>query len=432
MDRRAYRSVPEVGPWCAALGVALTACGDGGPALSRTVLGLGEVPGRLASVSVAVFDEDGLVTSATASPARYEIELGVPAEVPLRFEVIGRTATAAPAAFGGFMPAFVGRVERTIPLASVPVRVGVEARPAGALELLISASNVPDGVIAIDSASGVPGVRFRLSGRPSSRSFAVLGRGRQRVTFQPDDPTRVVEVRGGDDLWVAAELINAADVEIGAPRPRRRLSLVALAADGTVVEPVSGVVDAVTLSVSSTLDGTEEVDLTRVVRLSQTAVGDATIEGLPEAIEGVPTVLAGLTVLGTGRLVVRSDTGEEGGESGASAVTVFNVGAAPGPPAGLALSLADPGALRAGTELEVWTVDAAGRLTEPPPGELSFADSDPWVVLPDGQVVGVAGVEDARVRRRIALTSRPRDGGVVLRARLHTEMGTLSAILGLR
>ena len=413
----------------AAFCLLLAGCGEEPAPIAQTVLGLGAVPARVASLSVSVFDDEGLVVSATVSPPRPALDLGVPAEVPLQFQIVARTATPAPAGFGGGLPAFVAREGRIIPLTRQPVQVALEARPAGGLQLQVRASaDVPPGDLVVRSLDGVPGVSFRIGAAVPRRLSAVLGRGLQELTYEPDTSDTVVPIRRGTGLWVAAETISTATIFLGRTVLAPELVLSVLRADGTPLAPVAGAeaFEALRLDVAWADD--RAGDPARPVTLEVRSTGTAMLEGLPSEILGVPQVLTGLSASGVGRIEIRARADEDLG-----AIAVFNVGGPGEDPAGLALAVANPASLADGSGLEVWTVDAVGRLTTPPTGTLSLAASDPWVVRPDGDVVALSPIAaDARVVLRIALPSRPVDRSAFVQADLASAEGTLSARLGLR
>ena len=411
----------------AALVMTLGGCGADEVMTARAVLGLGTIPARVASLSVQVFDEEGLVVSATVSPARNVLDLGVPAEVPLLFQVIARTATPAPARFGGGLPAFVARAERVIPLTQSPVRVGLEARPAGGLILDVDGS-APDGTLVIRSGIDI-GVRVPWGDQqPSGSVIAVLERGRQQVSYETVDEERGddITVRGGDALWVSPEVVSIAEVRVGDVAPTDALSVEVQSTDGTPIDPVVGPDGPVELTVRLLDDGEEQTDPDRTVDLIVDTTGTAEVSGWPSQVRGLPARLPPVRATGTGRVSVRASTTQ-----GLSSMTVFNVGDPPTAPVALVLDVANPDRLADGTFLEVWTVDEIGRLTPPPAGRLSLAQSDPWLVRPDGDLV-ILTPDDARLSLRIALTSRPLGRNVVARADLFADTGTLSASLGLR
>ena len=408
------------GPLIAAMIVlSVAGCGDGSVGIGRAVLGLGEIPARVTSISIAVFDEQGLVVSTTVTPASSELDLGVPAEVPLLFQVVARTSTAAEFGFSGGLPAFVARTERTIPLTRSQVRVGVEARPAGGLRLDVRRSGTMSaGTLVIQSEVGTIPARYRLDpANLPGRVFAVLDRGRQAVTFEPDDD-QAAFIAGGDAIWVAAETISVAEVELREAPRTRPLTVRAVDPDGIPIgeEGASGPVRLL-------IDGDPAPGL--VVRLAVETTGTAAL-ALPARVMGIPAAVDAVAS-GDGRFVVRATT-----DDGRGGLAVFNGDGPAGPPAQLVLTLARLDGFVAGTDLEVWTVDAAGRLTPPPTGTLSLAQSDPWVFRRDGDQVAVSDTfEDARISRRIVAPSRPAVQPAVVRARLLTATGTLSATLGL-
>ncbi len=404
----------------------LAGCDGTEPSIQTAVLGLGAIPDRVASVSVAVFGPDGLVTSTTVAPPRSEFDLGVPAEVPLLFQVVARTATPAPLGFEGGMPAFVARTERTIPLTSTQVRVGMQARPAGGLVLtILGPSNLPRGSLVVRSDSGVPGVRLRVDPNrlPGLASF-VLGRGVQQVTYELDE-SGSVPVLPGDGIWVAAETISLAEVRLAPPAPPAELSLRFLDADRMPVDPTESVGEGFLLELDQTVDGVSKPDPSLEVRFASSLTGTAVLSGLPTQVTGVPQRLP-VAATGQGRVVVRAEA-----PALVAALAVINVGR-PTAPVGLELALADRDRLAEGTELQIWTVDDLGRLTVPPAGVLNFSSSDPWLAFPDGDEVFVSAMtSDARIARPVALPSRPATASAVLRARLITDTGTLSANVAL-
>ncbi|MEO1337761.1 MAG: hypothetical protein AAFV29_19105, partial [Myxococcota bacterium] len=379
----------------------LAGCGEPAP-ITRTVLALGTAPDRVASLSVSVFGPNGSVASATVAPPLSQIDVGVPAEVPLLFQVVARTSIPAPGGFSAGMPAFVARTQRTIPLASEQIRVGLEAKPAGGLQLFIASDpEVPSGVLIIRPEVGGVGVRFNiLPERGMIMAQAVLRRGRHAILYVPDEPTdRRLLVRNGNGLWVAQEQISAAQVDLGFSSPSRTLQL-SLEDDQGRPLPPDGARASFNASLSLLVDRTPETFPEVDIEFTVETTGTAQLDGLPARARGLPQRWEGLRVSGEGRVVIRARALDS--SIALSALGVINAGAA-GALTNLVLTIEDPENLRDGTVLEVWAVDAQGRLVPLPAGTLNFADSDPWVVRQDGDVVNLEDATMFRVRHPVAL-----------------------------
>ncbi len=409
----------------AGVAALLSACELGGPALETASLelALSDVPPEVASVTVVVRRGDEVVASATVAPQQRAIPLGVPAEVPLDITVLARTDRAGPAGIGR-MPAYAGRLVRSVPLAADITRVAITLRPAGVLTVVVPpAPDVPRTPVVFEPLDGDQrGPRIRLREAGFTQSYVVrAGHYRARFDLDPTDdgPPFALDATGA--VFVAREQETL--FVLAAPEtPELEPESVASVAVGTSADEL--VVDApMAVTVTATaVDGTAAVDPAASARWRALSAPDAgamtTAEGAAEGLlGGLPAALV-LRARAPGRVWLTADVALGDGRA-LSASRVVEVHAAPGAPAGPAAAVvarvADGAARRTGTQLLLELVDARGAYARTSTATLDLSRSDPWVDLGGPPVLRISPRDRGRVVRRISVPSGQRGRSVAIR-----------------
>lgn len=405
------------------------------------------VPEDVASISVWVTDPDRevVVASATVSPPITEVELGVPAEQPLVFTVLGRTDRPGPAGLGGRMPGWVARQTRRIPLGREQAILQITARPAGALTLFSDVDpRIEDRVTLQLEGEGGP-IALRVDPESASPRVLALRTGRYRVTLSEEDRQRYV-LEGGDGLHVARRVESVGRFTLAPAPPAlppeavRRLEVVLEDEEGALIEgPVLTATEARSLVVR--VEGLD-LDGAPVMVEAARAVVEVTVETVPEGLaaplrfeaDGLPATLFPLEATGVGRMRIRAtaklDPGEERARTLAEElrISLSPPSVSPGPAVRLELAVLDESRLLTGTEVVAELLDRRG-LYVPAPGTLSFARSDPWVFFPDGPEAEVDEGDQGHLLWPVVRPSSPRGLAVSLAATFTSTVvpGTLTA-----
>lgn len=419
------------GAW--ALGLSLAAA-CGGPTPTTATVTLGLVPDEVETVSVFVVDGAEVVATATLTPPRVRVALGVPAEVPLTFHAVARSDRPAPPALGGRMPAFVARSVRTIPLGRDVVGVPLDARPGGGLTFAVtgledSGERVP---LVLESAVEARPRRIVVPVRGGRGSLALPS---GRWTIASDDEDWVV--LGGAGLWVEPqqESVTFPVLAPALPPPAAgapaRLTLAVLA-DGVLV-PAGGTVTAtaaLTVEVAA-FDDADEPAPTPPAEVFATfgSAPDGLWPAPAAEIAGLPAALGPFAVGGAGRLTFDVEVRLTDGRR-LFAAWYGNAGGPGGPPVALAADVARPEDLAVRTEVRLALLDAEGRFAAPVPWTVDLERSASWVFLPDGPVLEA---DATRVALPVARPSGPRGLPVDLRAVATSTafVGTLTATVAL-
>jgi hypothetical protein len=424
--------------WLALLSVGCTPDG-----VTVALVGLGsEPPPQVVSLSVTAWEDGVPVASGTVTAGRSQVALGVPAEIPLEFRAVARTAEAGPPEVGQ-MPAFFGSLLREIPLSRDPISLAITARPAGALTVLLDAD--PDRprdrratLVLEDPAAEAEPIRVRIPpGEDGLRRVLIARFGRYVPRLEPEDPEEPEgQLASTAAVYVAREretIFPLAIVPFFTATPEDpRLVRITVGGGGQQVglEPFTAEVALLDAA------GKEVADPEALVRYSVAATPPSAIAGPPSgSAVGVPATIAGLSGTQEGRATFRVSV-ERGDRPPLSAAIHFNIlppAASPGPAARLELVLADPEALSRGTGLGVLVLDAAGRLAADVAGTADLSMSDPWVDLLDGPTAIIGGEAAPVIQPRIARASGPAGDPVVVRATVTSTAGdlTLTATLAL-
>jgi len=388
-------------PW------ALAACSS--EPFSTVEIGLSTVPPSVTSVTVVVRRGEELVVSATVPPSRASISLGVPAEIPLEFTVLARTNRPGPAGIGR-MPAYVGRVLRSIPLAADATRVAVTLRPAGVLTVI--APPAPEGagttVHVVSDEAEAAGVVLRAREDGFVGSYVVrAGTFRARSDderFVVDAPGRIFVARESESVFVLS-LREFADepvtLDLDIPEllealAEEELTITATGADHErYVDPDAEVA--------------WRIDTAPVAGGLVTPDGDAagTLMGLPAdpiALVAVQATRAWVHVkalLGSGVEITASRVVEV-------------QGARSGPPVAVVARVTDIDARRTGTQLLIELVDANGAYALGSTVTLDLSASDPWIDLGGAPIASIKARDRGRTLREISAPSGPRQQPLTL------------------
>lgn len=400
--------------------------------IGRVSLGLGDVPEQVNSVSFFVVDieRDLVVASATVTAPASSVELGVPAEVPLDFRAIARTDRPGPRLAGGTMPAYAARAQRVVPLGREQIPIDLLARPAGVLSFVTRFSDDADDdvelSIAGESEVGAP-LRIRVES-PGGERAVVLPIGRYTVTAEEH------VVLEGEGLFVAREQESIAVLSVE-PTPSDEVRGVTVRIEGCEacrsVETSSSAPTAVTLTIDAFDESQLSVDVEdAMVTFELESDPPGLVTSMPGPVTGLPATVEGLEVSGRGRVVVTAVVTDD---PEATATLTLDVGPIGGDPDHLELSLDAPDEIARGTELRIAILDADGRFARPVPGQLDLTASDPFVFLPDGTALDLAGDEPAVLLRRVQRSSAPRGVEVTVVATLTstTVPGTWTSTLTL-
>lgn len=388
--------------------------------VATAVVGLGAVPEGVEDVVISVLDpqENEVVASATVTAPLAAVELGVPAERPLVFRAIARTNRPGPRLVGGFMPSYVARAERTIPLGSEQVQVDLLARPAGVLTTVVRSDDGRAELYFEDEAEARRPVRVFLEGQSFAERSVVLPAGRYRA--YADEHV----VTGGEGLFVAREQESIAVLDIERARDAEDVaSVLRVRLDDGAGAPCELCVDVVTATATPT-----SVDLhldVLAADLSPLELDDVRVQVVVEAtppslvvttpdagtIQTLPAVVRGLTVQGRGRLRARivAATDEDRVEAALAANALYPDDV-PGLPVRIEVSVADATAeaLARGTSLRLELLDASDRYARSVPGRVDLTGTSPYIYLPGGRTFDLVGDEAGRVTRRLARPSAPR------------------------
>ena len=350
------------------------------------------------TLSVVDREREEVVVTATVTPPETTFELGVPAEVPLEFIAVARTADPAPDSLGGTMPAYVGRGERTIALDREIRPVVLRARPGGALDLRFLPESETGGTLFFSlrapQAELPDRLRIELSD-PSPGVVRILESGPWSGRVEaPDD----YAVPGAGGLVVEPEAITHGRLVVQeAPEEPRSddptaLSFEWLDESGEVRQPPFGVDEPrqLTLRVRG-VDAEGRPRSASDLRLSLlvSAVPAEAIEISTASARSLPATLPGFVIRQPARIFVRAQVVLETRQVlvGRVAFNAFGPGESPGPPEQLTLEVEDPSELIAGTGLRLALVDGDGKFAAPG-DQVSFdlEDSDAFVFLPAGRV----------------------------------------------
>lgn len=401
---------------------ALCACGPLEPMVDTASMeiGLSDVPPEVASVTVVVRRGDEIVASATVTPDQRAIPLGVPAEVPLDITVLARTNRVGPAGIGR-MPAYAGRLVRSIPLAADITRVTITLRPAGVLTVIVPASpDVPRTPVVFEPLDGDQrGPRLRLREAGFTQSYVVRA-GHYRARFDldatDDAPPFAIDATGA--VFVAREqeslfvLAAPETVELEA----ESVASLAVSASAQVVavdEPVVLTVTATSVEGAAASDPDAVIDWR--ADSAPTAGALTTAEGTDEGtLRGLPAVQL-LRARAPGRAWIVADV-LLGDTRRLSASTVVEVRDTPDAPAAAVVArIADVEDRRTGTQLLLELVDAGGAYARTSTATLDLSQSDPWVDLGGPPVLRISPRDQGRVVRRISVPSGPRGRSVAIR-----------------
>lgn len=423
----------------AALGVLCLFSAACGPevGIGTATFALGEVPESVETISVFVRQagRSEVVASSTLGASRSRFALGVPAEVPLEITAVARSDRPAPESLGGHMPIYVARTVRTVPLGNEATVIPLDARPGGALTVLVDGPDEGGDVrlrLRGAAESRVLQVRLPLRG---TRFMRVLGEG--RWSAESDDPNW--ELVGGQGLWAAPAVDTfarlrlqrvPAAVSLDAPQAlaievrsqdRRVSSLVSTSTQGpTRLELVVRALDA---------SGQEVPVPPALVSVRVTTVPVGLSSEFPALQGGLPLSFDAWTVQGVGRLHLEVQAVFNSGRILRSSWHA-NLGEVGGQAAQLLLEVADEAELVEGTALRALLLDSEGRLSIQGPWDLDAGESDAWAHFGQGASVRMTGPVATLALSR---PSGPRGLGVVLRAVATSTAfsGTLTSTLTL-
>jgi hypothetical protein len=443
----------------ALLALASAACAPPLPPTATVAIGLGGgAPPEVASVSIFVVDTEAaaVVASATVAPSESSAAFEVPAEVPLEFRVVARTARPAPPPFGT-MPAYVGSVERTIPLGSTQLDLAVQVEPAGILSLAVEPEPTAGGtrdVILTSERGGQVVADLAVPSGATSTGALILPTGRYGAQVALD-PTRPelgpLDAAGGEGIFVAAERQSVARIQLRTPSPAPlpaaplMLALRLVDGRGATLEPPDRVIAqppgvSVGLRIAALDAAGDEVELPMVaVSWSLSATPSAALLGPAEApLVGLPSVVGPFSAPAGARARARLSA-SAAVDAGARIVRgellldLLPPGEAPGPAHWLSLRLTDPGALAEGTDLVVELVGADGLYAQGFGGLLDLSASDPWLFIPGGPVLRVSPADRGHVRFPVIRASGPSELPVLVRATASSTTSTIAigAVLSL-
>jgi hypothetical protein len=395
----------------------LSACAPEGVDIAQLELGLSAVPPEVTSVTVVVRRGDEVVASATVAPERRTIALGVPAEVPLDIVVLARTARPGPSGVGR-MPAYVGRLARSIPLLADATRVAITLRPAGVLTVIVPPSEevprTPVGFESIDGGERGPSVRLRAAG--FTQSYVVqAGAYRPRFVLDEEDepPPYTLDATGRIYVEREQETVHVATVTRQPElEPEDPVSLVlgVSRARVQVGEPL-----VVTVTASSALGVVPAQPGIRVSwRLDLLPTPGALVTDAGEAMGervGLPQVLSLRARAPTRAWLVLAATLLDGRVLRASLPLEVTDGQPPGPPAALVVRPVDVTTRRTGTALWLDVVDARGAYARTSSITVDLSASDPYVDLGGPPL---ARAREGRLARTIAVASGPRGRSLTL------------------
>lgn len=387
--------------------------------IATAVVGLGAVPEGVEDVVISVLDpqENEVVASATVTAPLAAVELGVPAERPLVFRAVARTNRPGPRLVGGFMPSYVARAERTIPLGSEQVQVDLLARPAGVLTTIVRSEDGGAELFFEDEAEARRPVRVFLEGQSFAERSVVLPAGRYRAVA---DEHVVV---GGEGLFVAREQESIAVLDVERARDAEDVaSVLRVRLDDGAGAPCELCVDVMTATATPTaldlhLDvlaadlSPLQLDDVRLQIVVEASPPSLVVTSADSAIRALPAVVRGLTVQGRGRLRVRVvATTDEDRVEGALAANALYPDDVLGVPVRIDVSVDDDSAeaLARGTALRLALLDASDRYARSVPGRVDLTGTSPYIFLPDGRTFDLVGDEAGRVERRLARPSAPR------------------------
>lgn len=394
----------------------VTGCGSE-PAVAFVRLGLGAVPARVQDIALFVVDRarEEVVASATVAPPKTTFEIGVPAEVPLEFHAVARTARPAPRWTGGRMPAYVGRAERTIALDREIRPVTLRARPGGLLDLRFLRGRGVGGELRFT----LLGTEARLPDRlridlddPVSRVVRALEAGAWSGRVERADEFHVPGAAGL--IVVPEQVVQAQLAVLEAPSDPEPADPVELRLDwrdaaGARLEPplrVDGRLEVSLLATGFDAGGRAR-SASRVRRFATwvSAAPSAAVEVSSTRPRRLPAVPLSLVLSAPARIFVRVTVELEGGQilAGRTAANALGPGQTPGVPERLTLELEDPAELLEGTGLWLALVDAADRLaTVGPQAAFDLNGSDPFAYLPAGRVGPLVGPARSMVLFRVA------------------------------
>ncbi len=406
--------------WAHCLVVLSAGCGPG-PEIATATFALGEVPESVESISVFVREvgRSEIVASSTLSAPQQTLSLGVPAEVPLQMTAVARSDRPAPLDLGGHMPIYVARTVRSVPLGNQPTQVQLNARPGGALTVLIDGLDEGGDVgLSLSSAAETLPLQSRLPIR-GARLMRVLSEGRWQAQLADERWT----LEGAQGLWAAPAFDTFARLRLrraspvpGPEAPQALRITVLDEQDGPVLGPVQ----------TSTLSPRRLKILIRAydaagaqvsvppaeVQLQAQSVPQGLHSELPALGLGLPAEVTAWQVMGEGRVRLTARATFDSGRV-LQASWHSNVGRAGRAPTRLTMQMHDPMNLVEGTHLRAVLLDEGGRLAAVGPWNLALEGSDPWAYFPDGLQAVVTG---AVAEVPMARPSGPRGLSVVVRA----------------
>ena len=427
---------------CALL-LALAACTEPDPIAIATIQ-LGLIPDDVTSIAIWATDEESreVVASATIAPPLESVELGVPAERQLEFNVLARTAQPGPRELGGRMPGWFGRASKRIPLGREQTVLPITAHPAGALSILPELDPSLGPVrIRLGAETGDPPLELELA--PGTKRVLALRTGRYRVTVAEEDEEAAM-IAGGDGLFVARRIESVGVVEIVprapvlAPDAVRRIQIrLADALGNPIATPVvtsSVAIVRVLIEAFEASGARTEAEADVEIRLSSVPSTLILTRALTAA--ALPAISPPLELRGIGRVSISARALLRDEEDRTRTLldelraNVLTPGLVVGPPVRLELDLlGTEDELRRGTELSAELITARGLLAEDVAGTLDFSASDPWLFFLGGPSAEVTPEDDGHLIREVARPSGPRGLFVVMRAAFTSTAvpGTLTA-----
>lgn len=416
---------------------AFTACAPE-PESATMLLALGEIPERVATISISVRDIENneLATSATIAAPKTSISLGVPAETPLELFAVARTNQPGPAKIGS-MPAYVGRAERTIALGREQELVSMTVYPAGVLTVATRIEDDPDGLLGFrlfpedrnDRAIELGNVR-----RITEPRSMILRTGRYDaipVERAKDSPfMRAIAPDRG--IYVAAEvesiLLFTFRPKTPAPLPGDPIALVLDTGGDVITEPSMTAERTVELrAIDAAGEDVPIPEATTRLRVEVVPFTSLASSGMIE-VEGLPASIPAIAFRGLGRAVLRAEAELPTGRkiSGVQAMNIVPRSVTPGSAAQLVLSIPEPERLAEGTVLEVSMLDARGLFAVAQSGTLDLSNSDPWAFYAAGPISAIDPRDRGFVRRDLSRPSAPRALPVAVRATLTSTAPALT------
>lgn len=412
------------------------------PESATVLLALGEIPERVATISISVRDIENneLATSATIAAPKTSVSLGVPAETPLELSAVARTNQPGPAKIGS-MPAYVGRAERTIALGREQELVSMTVYPAGVLTVTTRIEDDPDGLLGFrlfPEDRNERGIELGDVRKISDPRSMILRTGRYDalpVEKAKDSPfMRAISPDRG--IYVASEvesiLIFTFRPKVPAPGPSDPIAIeVELEGtnDDVITEPNMTTPITVTLRAIDAAGESVELPEANVrLRVEANPFTILATSGMIEVI-GLPATIPGIEFRGLGRAILRAEAELSPADRPISGVRAMNIlprSVTPGSAAQLALSIEDPNALAQGTVLEVSMLDARGLFASAQGGTLDLSNSDPWAFYEAGPISEIDPRDRGFVRRDLSRPSAPRALPVVVRATLTSTTPVLT------